>query len=138
MMKKIKSKKKPSSKTARAPLKTKFQTAPEESLIRCAFCRGTGFDRFGVPSKLSKCQACQGRGMVYVPEPYEKCPSCLGSGVYRHHRLTCAVCGGKGRVRKLNRDRNVGCEKENNESIEMNTGLPCINAYELGEVDPRN
>lgn len=106
----------------------------EQQLIKCAFCRGTGFDRFEVPSKLSRCQTCKGRGKVYVPEPHEKCPSCLGTGVYCHHRLTCSVCGGKGRVRKLNRARDGGCEKENEEALNIETGLPCINAYGLGEV----
>ena len=106
-----------------------------ETLVRCAFCKGTGLDRFAVPSKLSQCQTCQGRGKVYVPEPHEKCASCLGTGVYRHHRLSCSVCGGRGRVRKLDRARGEGCEKENDEALDVNTGLPCINAYELGEVE---
>ncbi|MDP2930626.1 MAG: hypothetical protein Q8N56_03420 [bacterium] len=121
MTKKIKSKKKSSN------------TSRKESLVVCAFCRGIGLDRFGVPSKLSKCQTCQGRGKVYVPEPHEKCASCLGTGVYRHHRLTCSVCGGKGRVRSLNRVRGAGCEKENEEALDVETGLPCISAYELGK-----
>lgn len=106
-----------------------------ETLVRCAFCKGTGLDRFGVPSKLSQCQTCKGRGKVYVPEPHEKCASCLGTGVFRHHRLNCSVCGGKGRVRKLNRVRGEGCEKENEEALNLNTGLPCIDAYELGEAE---
>lgn len=110
----------------------KEKKSESDSSVKCAFCKGTGLDRFGVPSKLSKCQTCKGRGKVYVPEPHEKCPSCLGTGVYRHHRLTCSVCGGKGRVRALNRTRGEGCEKENKESLDVNTGLPCISAYELG------
>lgn len=109
----------------------------QETLVKCAFCKGTGLDRFGVPSKLSKCQTCQGRGKVFVPEPHEKCLSCLGSGVYRHHRLTCSVCGGRGRVRKLNKDRSEGYKKANEEALDINTGLPCINAYELGEVEEK-
>src|SRR3990167_8272576 len=100
------------------------KTSESDSLVKCAFCRGTGFDRFGVPSKLSTCQTCKGRGKVYVPEPHEKCASCLGTGVYRHHRLTCSVCGGKGRVRALNRTRGEGCEKENDEALDIETGLP--------------
>ena len=107
------------------------------SLIACAFCRGTGLDRFGVPSKLSQCQTCKGRGKVYVPEPHEKCASCLGTGVFRHHRLTCSVCGGKGRVRALNRSRGEGCEKESEEALDVNTGLPCISAYGLGKVEEK-
>lgn len=102
-----------------------------ESLIKCAFCKGSGFDRFGVPSKLSRCQTCGGRGKVFVPEPNEKCAACRGTGVFRHHRLVCSVCGGKGRVRALNRARDEGCEKENEEALDIQTGLPCISAYEL-------
>lgn len=109
----------------------------QETLVKCAFCKGTGLDRFGVPSKLSKCQTCHGRGKVFVPEPHEKCPSCLGTGVYRHHRLTCSVCGGKGSVRKLNRVRDEECGKENEEMLDIETGLPCISAYELGEVETK-
>jgi hypothetical protein len=105
----------------------------KEPLVKCAFCRGTGFDRFGVPSKLSQCQTCKGRGKVYVPGPHEKCASCLGTGVFRHHRLTCSVCGGKGSVRSLNRVRGVGCEKENEEALHIHTELPCFDAYELGK-----
>lgn len=109
----------------------KVKISKMDLLVKCAFCKGTGFDRFAVPSKLSKCQTCKGRGKVYVPEPHEKCASCLGTGVFRHHRLTCSVCGGKGRVRKLNRVRGDGCEKKNEEALNLNTGLPCIDAYEL-------
>jgi hypothetical protein len=61
----------------------------------------------------------------------------LGTGVYRHHRLTCAVCGGKGRVRKLGRSRGEGCEKENGEALDIETGLPCISAYELGKPEEK-
>ena len=106
-------------------------------LITCAFCRGTGLDRFGVPSRLSQCQACKGKRKVYVPEPHEKCPSCLGTGVYRHHRLTCSVCGGKGRVRQM-AHRSMGrsrgdkeCKSGNQEALDINSGLPCIEAYGL-------
>ncbi len=122
-------------KQGRPPKEKK--ASESDSLVKCAFCRGTGLDRFGVPSKLSQCQVCKGRGKVYVPEPNEKCLSCLGTGVFRHHRLTCSVCGGKGRVRKLNRDRGEGCEKENEEALDVNTGLPCISAYELGEAEEK-
>jgi len=108
-----------------------------DSLVKCAFCRGTGLDRFGVPSKLSQCQTCKGRGKVYVPEPSEKCLSCLGTGVYCHHRLTCSVCGGRGRVKKLDMSRDEGCEKENEEALDVETGLPCISSYELGKIEEK-
>jgi len=68
--------------------------------IRCAFCRGEGKDPFGVPSELSDCQVCLGRGEVTVREPALTCVFCDGSGVqpYTSSRLTCSVCGGKGVV----------------------------------------
>lgn len=119
----------------------KEKVSESDALIKCAFCRGTGFDRFGVPSKLSRCQTCQGRGKVYVPEPHEKCPACFGNGVYRYHRLTCSVCGGKGRVRqgmKRSEGRYRGkreCDRGDQPALDIDTGLPCIEAYGLGEVE---
>jgi hypothetical protein len=47
------------------------------------------------------------------------------------------VCGGKGRVRSLNRVRGAECEKENKEALDMNTGLPCISAYRLDKVEEK-
>ena len=122
--------------TNKKKLKPKPKKIQERgTLVKCAFCKGKGLDRFCVPSKLSKCQTCQGKGEVFVPEPHEQCPSCLGTGVYRHHRLNCSVCGGKGKVRKLNRVRGEGCKKENEEALNIETGLPCINAYGLGKME---
>jgi len=124
----------------KAPKESKLPTGQakkteSDSLIRCAFCRGTGIDRFGVPSKLSKCQTCKGGGKVFVPEPHEECPSCLGSGVYRYRRLSCSVCGGKGRIRKAISTRAYDEGSRGNEAMaELDTRLPPINAYELGEV----
>ncbi|MEK9132397.1 MAG: hypothetical protein AAB606_01675 [Patescibacteria group bacterium] len=101
-------------------------------VIRCAYCKGTGLDRFGVPSKLSTCQACSGRKEVSVPQIHETCLGCSGTGTYPHHRLTCSVCGGKGVVRKLpKRKLGEGCLTENAGPLDMETGLPCIDAYEL-------
>ncbi|MEK9179611.1 MAG: hypothetical protein AAB893_04050 [Patescibacteria group bacterium] len=101
-------------------------------VIQCAYCKGTGLDRFGVPSKLSTCQACNGRKEVCVSHIHETCLGCAGTGVYPHHRLTCSVCGGKGVVRKLQgKKRGEGCTTENAGPLDMETGLPCINAYEL-------
>ncbi len=147
MRKKIKSKERsPNTPSTRTFGSVRGSASRKELLVKCAFCRGTGLDRFGVPSKLSQCQTCKGRGKVYVPEPHEKCASCLGTGVFRHHRLTCFVCGGRGRVRKLSRTRGEGClprripkgfvrgEKENEEALHVHTGLPCFDAYELGKT----
>ncbi|MBI4811949.1 hypothetical protein HY798_00655 [Candidatus Falkowbacteria bacterium] len=111
------------------------KTAESDALIKCAFCRGAGLDRFGIPSKLSKCQTCKGRGKVYVPEPHEECSSCFGSGVYRHHRLSCSVCGGKGRIKKVISTKVYEKRGGNGARSDLDTGLPLINAYELGEVE---
>lgn len=64
--------------------------------VRCAFCNGTGRDRFGLLSPPSACQVCLGRGVVDVPEPRVGCAYCKGSGVHPHTRLTCSSCGGRG------------------------------------------
>ena len=66
--------------------------------IKCAFCKGKGKDPFGVPSILSTCQVCGGRGTVSVMEPMKECAFCKGTGVDNVKRLTCHVCMGKGMV----------------------------------------
>lgn len=101
-------------------------------IVQCAYCKGKGLDRFSIPSKLSTCQVCNGRKEISVPELHEPCSGCSGTGVYLHHRLACSVCGGKGVVRKLEgKKRGEGCIKENAGPLERETGLPCIDAYEL-------
>ena len=66
--------------------------------VKCAFCRGTGRDRFPVLSPLSNCPVCNGRGVVKVREPYEKCERCEGTGLYFRRHLYCWTCHGKGVV----------------------------------------
>ncbi len=105
------------------------------SLIACAFCRGRGVDPFGIPSKLSKCQVCKGRKENFVLEPFEECPACVGTGVYKHHRLPCAVCGGRGELHRIpGKNRMYGCRPENKEMLDIETGLPCLSAYDLGSI----
>lgn len=91
--------------------------------IRCAFCKGKGIDPFGIPSELSKCQVCSGRGTNLITYPYEKCTACAGTGVFALHRLVCAVCGGKGVVHK---DR-----KKGGRGLDDETGLPLMGNYSL-------
>jgi DnaJ-class molecular chaperone len=62
--------------------------------VRCAFCRGTGKDPFGIMSHLSTCCVCSGRGAVAVEDSHELCAHCGGTGAVK--RLTCTVCGGRG------------------------------------------
>lgn len=66
--------------------------------VKCAFCKGTGKDRWGLMSVLADCQVCRGKGTVKIAEPFEKCPVCQGTGVQYNTRLTCLACGGKGVV----------------------------------------
>ena len=64
--------------------------------VKCAYCQGTGKDRWGLMSVLADCQVCKGKGTVQIEEPYEQCPVCKGTGVERNKRLTCMACKGKG------------------------------------------
>ena len=66
--------------------------------FKCAYCEGTGKDPWGIPSILSKCQVCSGRGTVKIQEPAVECSACGGTGAHRGKRLSCLACGGKGRV----------------------------------------
>lgn len=75
-----------------------LERSGERVKIRCAFCEGTGKDPFGIPSHLSNCQVCLGKGVVWVAEPIEECAFCEGTGVHPGQRLTCTTCKGKGVV----------------------------------------
>ncbi len=91
-------------------------------MIACAFCKGKGIDPFGIPSKLSNCQVCWGKGKVAIADiPHEICGACKGTGIFEHHRLPCSVCKGKGVVPK---DRRKGAKGMN-----PDTGLPEIGNY---------
>lgn len=95
---------------------------PKFKEIICAFCKGTGKDPFRVPSKLSSCQACAGRGKINIADqPHETCGACKGTGIFIHHRLPCSVCKGKGIVPKKRRGGRKGMGPD--------TGLPEIGNY---------
>ena len=79
--------------------------------VKCAFCQGTGRDRFPVLSPLSNCPVCNGRGVVRVREPYEKCARCEGTGLYTGSRLYCWTCRGKGVVPKKIEPKKVALKK---------------------------
>jgi len=66
----------------------------------CAFCEGTGKDRFGSLSYLSNCQVCGGTGKSPVKGLTRMCAFCKGTGVQPNttDRLHCLVCGGAGEV----------------------------------------
>lgn len=67
--------------------------------VKCAFCRGSGKDPFGIMSWLSSCCVCGGRGSVRVEAPFERCAHCNGTGAVK--TLTCTVCRGKGVLRAI-------------------------------------
>jgi DnaJ-class molecular chaperone len=95
-------------------------------VITCAFCEGSGKDPFGIPSELSLCQVCGGRGSVTIREPWVTCAFCGGRGVHRDQRLTCTCCGGKGVIsvreprEKCPRCQGTGAEPPNLDY------LPCV------------
>ena len=72
--------------------------------VTCAFCRGTGKDRYGSLSALSDCQVCKGRGEIQVKGPIAPCAFCKGTGMQPNttDRLHCLVCGGTGQVAAVN------------------------------------
>lgn len=98
----------------------------------CAFCKGKGKDPFGIPSKLSDCQVCLGRGMVQSVEPLATCPYCKGGGVFFNHRMPCAVCKGKGKVTKIKGAER--CAKCTGDGREQGSDLPCSSCYGLGAI----
>lgn len=65
--------------------------------ISCAYCQGTGKDRFGIMSALSTCPVCHGRGFHVVQYPLVNCAYCRGTGVSPiGGRYYCLACRGKG------------------------------------------
>lgn len=112
--------------------KIKKQFTGSYKTITCAFCKGKGKDPFEVPSKLSNCQVCIGRGIVQVVEPVEVCPYCKGKGIFFQHRMPCSVCGGKGYVTKVKGGKR--CEKCQGDGKNQESGLPCSSCYGLGSI----
>lgn len=92
--------------------------------VKCAFCRGTGKDPFGVMSILSNCPSCGGTGTARVKEPYVVCRACRGTGVLLRSRLPCLGCDGKG----------VSHVKEPTQTCPVckGTGLDGLHLYCLG------
>lgn len=90
--------------------------------VTCAFCKGKGKDPFEIPSKISNCQVCKGKGQISIADiPHETCGACKGTGIFEHHRLPCSVCKGKGMVPK---DRRKGPK-----GMSPDTGLPEMGNY---------
>ena len=70
--------------------------APEQRVVKCAFCKGQGSDPFELLSPLATCQVCNGSGQHTLDLPGVVCAYCGGSGVHPHSRLTCTSCTGIG------------------------------------------
>ncbi len=102
------------------------------SLVKCAFCKGTGKDPFNLLSSISICQVCSGKGKVEVKEPMIKCVYCKGTGVYPHNgRVTCTVCNGKGYVTV--KGETEKCPDCNGTGVAADT-LPCLTCTGKGVV----
>ena len=102
----------------------------------CAYCGGVGRDPYGIPSKLSACQVCLGRGNVRVSRAAEGCLACKGTGHFATHRLPCSVCGGKGAVMVIHGHRREWVTGEGpTDGLETGTGLPPLSAYTFGALD---
>ncbi|MBK4732552.1 hypothetical protein JJD41_22180 [Oxynema sp. CENA135] len=84
-------KQEPSSIGERATPKTALTHVP------CAYCRGTGKDRYQIMSPLSTCPVCHGRRSHELPSPLIPCAYCRGTGASPiGARNPCLACGGKG------------------------------------------
>lgn len=69
------------------------------SVIKCAFCKGTGKNPLNLLPKFAICQVCMGKGEVEVKDPAIKCVYCKGTGVLPYNdRISCNVCSGKGMI----------------------------------------
>lgn len=64
--------------------------------VPCAYCSGTGHDRWNLLSPLSLCSACGGRGSRQIQPPIRPCAHCDGTGIHPHLRVTCTTCSGAG------------------------------------------
>jgi len=102
--------------------------------IECAFCDAMGLDPFKIPSPLSKCQVCWGRGTVSVSvrEKTIKCVYCNGSGAHPELRLTCPVCWGKGVVAVEN--QTMRCPDCGGSGKAPESKLPCLRCDGKGVI----
>jgi DnaJ-class molecular chaperone len=70
---------------------------PNSKICECAYCEGTGKDRFRIMSPLSTCPVCHGRGSHRLFFPTVRCAYCRGTGVSPiGARNPCLACSGKG------------------------------------------
>jgi len=102
-------------------------------ITECAFCDGIGIDPFSIPSPISKCQVCSGRGTVSVTYETTVCVYCHGSGRHPELRLTCPVCWGKGVVSIL-KEPTMICSGCRGTGRTPETKLPCLRCDGKGMI----
>ena len=105
---------------------------------KCAFCKGTGKDPFGLLSILATCQVCRGSGKITVTAPVVKCPFYNGSGVHPSRRYTCIVCNGKGVVSAAIEEERESCpECGGSGKSRFHWNLPCLKCKGKGFINLR-
>ena len=104
-----------------------------KALVRCAYCRGTGRDRFAVMSALSTCAVCGGKREIWVQEPLATCAYCHGNGVSPiGARNPCLACGGRGVV--FIQRPVESCNPCGGRGLRKTTGLYCLPCHGKGVV----
>jgi len=106
---------------------------------KCAFCKGTGKDPFGLLSILATCQVCRGSGKITATAPVVKYPFCNGSGVHPSRgRYTCIVCNGKGVVSAAIEEERESCpECGGSGKSRFHWNLPCLKCKGKGFINLR-
>lgn len=100
--------------------------------ITCAFCKGKGKDPFGLLSRDSICQVCNGLCEHLIVKPHVECAYCHGSGVEFGTRNTCLSCGGRGRI-STSKEHEL-CDLCRGRGMEQDTGLGCLRCKGAGVV----
>ena len=104
---------------------TKHETIP------CAFCHGKGTDPFNQLSELSRCEACDGTGVVSVPGAARALYLLLRQRQFQG--FCCQVCGGKGAA-PVPEGTTCVCPVCGGTAFESSSGLTCLNCQGLGQV----
>ena len=104
--------------------------------IKCAYCGGRGIDPFGIPSRKSSCQVCNGKGRVLIvagdEEDILKCPFCRGKGRHPYMRMNCTACMGKGVVVK--EKHSIECPQCHGQGRAFDPEIPCSHCRGRGFV----
>jgi len=122
--------KKVARKRVRKAGKEEIKVSRPMAEVKCAYCKGTGKDSWGVMSVLAVCQVCRGKGTVKIAKPFEKCPVCQGTGVQYNKRLNCLACGGKGVLTVEGTEVCPGCGGTGKDDF----GLYCLRCKGTGKV----